>query len=176
MDAALFCILNHVDVSRYANFWVVVLRWCKMLKLIKFIKTKWQYVMVKRVWSQNTKRKIKGVTLIDALEKIILQPKRPPDKLFHISVCDVDKRKGVATCRIEQRKIAPGVDVRSYLFGVMCWKVCGDNIDVDVKRSTKDNIWNNVVCNEKYVENDAFTSTSNVTSDINNWWNWRRIV
>ena len=62
-------------------------------------------VMVERVWSQNTKRKIKAVILIDALEKMVLQPKRSSDTPFHMSVCGVDRRNGVATGRIEQGKI-----------------------------------------------------------------------
>ena len=102
------------------------------------------------------KEKIKGITLIDALEKVVRQPKRPSDKPFRMPVSGVYKIKGVGdviTGRIEQGKIAPGVDVRFYPSGVkgkafsvemhhknVLEAVCGDNVGVNVKGLTKDNM------------------------------------
>ena len=67
------------------------------------------------------KEVVKGVTLIDALEKVVRHPKRPTDKAFRMPVSGVYKIKGVGdviTGRIEQGKIAPGVEVRFYPSGV----------------------------------------------------------
>ena len=102
------------------------------------------------------KEKIKGVTLIDALEKVVRQPKRPSDKPFRMPVSGVYKIKGVGdviTGRIEQGKIAPGVDVIFYPSGVkgkefsvemhhknVLEAISGDNVGVNVKGLSKDNI------------------------------------
>ncbi|ETO02131.1 hypothetical protein RFI_35305, partial [Reticulomyxa filosa] len=60
---------------------------------------------------------ITGVTLMDALEKTVNQPKRSTKKPFRMPVCGVYNIKGlgdVITGRIEQGTITPGVPVRFY--------------------------------------------------------------
>ena len=104
------------------------------------------------------KEKMKCVTLIDALEKIVHQPKRLSDKPSRMPESAVYRIRGVGhviTTRIEQGKIAPGVDVRFYpsavkgeAFSVGMYHknvteaVCDDNVFVGVivKGLTTDNM------------------------------------
>jgi elongation factor 1-alpha len=63
----------------------------------------------------------KGVTLIDALEKVSKPPKRPVKKPFRMPVSGVYKIKGVGdviTGRIEQGVIKPGAKVKFYPQGI----------------------------------------------------------
>merc|ERR1719203_586887 len=66
------------------------------------------------------KEKVKGHTLVDALEKVVRPPKRNDKKAFRMPVSGVYKIKGVGdvvTGRVEQGKITPGVKVRFYPTG-----------------------------------------------------------
>ena len=95
---------------------------------------------------------MKGVTLIDASEKVVSE--RLIDKPFHMAIHLVYiKRKGVGdiiTGCTEESEIVPGVDVRFYPSGVkltpfsgemhhenVSKTVCGDNVDVNVKSLAK---------------------------------------
>lgn len=102
------------------------------------------------------KEKVKGHTLIDALEKVVRQPKRNDKKAFRMPVSGVYKIKGVGdvvTGRVEQGKIAAGVNVRFYPTGCtgnvfsieMHHKTvemahCGDNVGLNVKKLPKENM------------------------------------
>ena len=98
---------------------------------------------------------IEGVTLIDALEKVIKEPKRPNNKQFIMPISGVYKIKGVGdviTGRIEQGTIKSGVNVKFYPSGCSANVVSieihhetvgsaqsGDNVGINIKRSTSDN-------------------------------------
>jgi elongation factor 1-alpha len=102
------------------------------------------------------KSKVKGNTLVDALELVIKPPKRPVDKAFRMPVSGVYKIKGVGdviTGRIEQGKLTAGLTVRFYPTGCsgkvfsieMHHKtveeaICGDNVGVNVKGLKKENM------------------------------------
>jgi elongation factor 1-alpha len=102
------------------------------------------------------KDKISGVTLIDALEKVVKPPKRQLKKPFRMPVSGVYKIKGVGdviTGRIEQGVINPGVNVKFYPTGCSgkAFSIemhhknvdkaeCGDNVGVNVKGLNKDNM------------------------------------
>eukprot|EP00483_Globobulimina_turgida_P004455 UN04464 len=102
------------------------------------------------------KKEITGVTLIDALDRVIKQPKRAKNKPFRMPVSGIYKIDGVGnviTGRIEQGTIAPGVMVKFYPTGcggeafsleMHHKKVdvaeCGDNIGVNVKKLKKTNM------------------------------------
>jgi len=102
------------------------------------------------------KEKVKGHTLVDALEKVVRPPKRNDKKAFRMPVSGVYKIKGVGdvvTGRVEQGKITAGVNVRFYptgctgnIFSIeMHHKQvdtahCGDNVGLNVKKLNKDNM------------------------------------
>jgi len=102
------------------------------------------------------KEKVKGHTLVDALEKVVKPPKRNDKKAFRMPVSGVYKIKGVGdvvTGRVEQGKITAGVNVRFYptgctgnIFSIeMHHKQvdtahCGDNVGLNVKKLNKDNM------------------------------------
>ena len=70
---------------------------------------------------KNKKEKIKGITLLDALENVIQPPNKPINKPLRMPVSGICKVPGVGhvvTGRIEQGTIKPGVDVRFYPSGV----------------------------------------------------------
>merc|ERR1719437_394196 len=108
-------------------------------------------------WSVTIKKnKIEGKTLYDALELVAKPPKRDMKKPFRMPVSGVYKIKGVGdviTGRIEQGAINPGVQVRFYPTGCSgkAFSIemhhknvevanCGDNVGVNVKGLTKDNM------------------------------------
>jgi len=102
------------------------------------------------------KEKVKGHTLVDALEKVVRPPKRNDKKSFRMPVSGVYKIKGVGdvvTGRVEQGKITAGVNVRFYptgctgnIFSIeMHHKTvdtahCGDNVGLNVKKLPKENM------------------------------------
>ena len=102
------------------------------------------------------KDKVQGVTLVDALEKVVRPPKRGNKKPFRMPVSGVYKIKGVGdviTGRVEQGTISPGVNVKFYPTGCggnvfsieMHHKSveianCGDNVGVNVKKLPKENM------------------------------------
>ena len=105
------------------------------------------------------KERIRGVTLSDALEKVVYPPTRYVSDLdgpFRLAVSDVYKIKGVGDViagRIEQGKIAPRVDVRFYPSGAkgkafslemhhknVTEATCGDIVGINVKGLRKDNM------------------------------------
>jgi len=102
------------------------------------------------------KEKVKGHTLVDALEKVVRPPKRNDKKAFRMPVSGVYKIKGVGdvvTGRVEQGKITSGVNVRFYptgctgnIFSIeMHHKTvdtahCGDNVGLNVKKLPKENM------------------------------------
>merc|ERR1712066_1141870 len=60
------------------------------------------------------KEKVKGNTLLDALNNVVTVPKRPSKEPFRMPVSGVYKIKGVGdviTGRIEQGKLKPGLEV-----------------------------------------------------------------
>jgi elongation factor 1-alpha len=95
-----------------------------------------------------------GVTLIDALEKVVKPPKRPVKKAFRMPVSGVYKIKGVGdviTGRVEQGTIKPGLKVKFYpmlvpgtVFSIeMHHKTvpsaqAGDNVGLNVKGLKKE--------------------------------------
>merc|ERR1712003_353699 len=108
-------------------------------------------------WKVSIKKeKIEGKTLYDALENVAKPPKRDKKKPFRMPVSGVYKIKGVGdviTGRIEQGAINPGVQVRFYPTGCSgkAFSIemhhknvevanCGDNVGVNVKGLTKDNM------------------------------------
>merc|ERR1711972_899103 len=102
------------------------------------------------------KEKVKGHTLVDALEKVVKPPKRQDKKAFRMPVSGVYKIKGVGdvvTGRVEQGKITTGVNVKFYPTGCtgnvfsieMHHKQveaahCGDNVGLNVKKLPKENM------------------------------------
>merc|ERR1712130_757069 len=102
------------------------------------------------------KEKVKGHTLVDALEKVVKPPKRQDKKAFRMPVSGVYKIKGVGdvvTGRVEQGKITTGVNVKFYptgctgnIFSIeMHHKQveaahCGDNVGLNVKKLSKNNL------------------------------------
>merc|ERR1712244_183659 len=63
------------------------------------------------------KEKVSGITLVEALEKVVKPPKRATKKPFRMPVSGVYKIKGVGdviTGRIEQGKITPGLMMKFY--------------------------------------------------------------
>jgi len=102
------------------------------------------------------KEKVKGHTLVDALEKVVKPPKRQDKKAFRMPVSGVYKIKGVGdvvTGRVEQGKITTGVNVKFYptgctgnIFSIeMHHKQveaahCGDNVGLNVKKLPKENM------------------------------------
>merc|ERR1712233_144195 len=102
------------------------------------------------------KEKVSGVTLVEALEKVVKPPKRSSKKAFRMPVSGVYKIKGVGdviTGRVEQGSITAGVNVRFYPTGCggnvfsieMHHKAveqahCGDNVGVNVKKLPKENM------------------------------------
>jgi len=102
------------------------------------------------------KEKVKGHTLVDALEKVVRPPKRNDKKAFRMPVSGVYKIKGVGdvvTGRVEQGKITPGVKVRFYptgctgdIFSIemhhknVDMAHCGDNVGLNVKKLPKENM------------------------------------
>ena len=101
-------------------------------------------------------KEINGITLVDALEKVIKPPKRGNEKPFRMPVSGVYKVKGVGdvfTGRIEQGTITPGVKVKFYpsncsgkVFSIeMHHKTVelaqsGDNIGVNVRNLPRENM------------------------------------
>jgi elongation factor 1-alpha len=99
---------------------------------------------------------VEGITLMDALDRVVSPPKRDTKKPFRMPVSGVYQIKGVGdviTGRIEQGKINPGVDVKFYPTNVkgkafsleMHHKkveeaICGDNVGVNVKNLPKENM------------------------------------
>ena len=122
--------------------------------------------MVETIWNKNEKKKkITGVTLIDALQKIVGQPKKQADKPFHVPVSGVYTKfishGDVITGRIEHGRIVtyacvmvrfypPGAKGKAFDVAMhhknVTQSVCGDNANVGVESLTKDNIrccwWN----------------------------------
>jgi elongation factor 1-alpha len=102
------------------------------------------------------KEKVKGHTLIDALEKVIRPPKRAKKKPFRMPVSGVYKIQGVGdviTGRIEQGSMVANTVVRFEPTGCSgkafsiemhhkSVKVahCGDNVGVNVKQLPKENM------------------------------------
>jgi len=102
------------------------------------------------------KEKVKGHTLVDALEKVVKPPKRNDKKAFRMPVSGVYKIKGVGdvvTGRVEQGKITPGVNVKFYptgctgnIFSIEMHHKnvetahCGDNVGLNVKKLPKENM------------------------------------
>merc|ERR1719361_2883581 len=102
------------------------------------------------------KEKVKGSTLLDALNDVVSCPKRPTKKPFRMPVSGVYKIKGVGdviTGRIEQGKLKPGVEAAFAPTGVsgkafsieMHHKTVdsagpGDNVGVNVKGLNKENM------------------------------------
>eukprot|EP00488_Nonionellina_sp_1-RS-2012_P002714 TRINITY_DN53_c0_g1_i2.p1 TRINITY_DN53_c0_g1~~TRINITY_DN53_c0_g1_i2.p1 ORF type:complete len:450 (-),score=144.07 TRINITY_DN53_c0_g1_i2:166-1470(-) len=102
------------------------------------------------------KEKVTGVTLVEALERVVRPPKRNNKKAFRMPVSGVYKIKGVGdviTGRVEQGTITAGVNVRFYPTGCggnvfsieMHHKSvemahCGDNVGVNVKKLPKENM------------------------------------
>jgi elongation factor 1-alpha len=102
------------------------------------------------------KVKVKGFTLVDALNLAITPPKRPVAKAFRMPVSGVYKIKGVGdviTGRIEQGTIKAGADIRFYptdvkgkIFSIeMHHKAVeeagpGDNVGLSVKGLKKENM------------------------------------
>jgi len=102
------------------------------------------------------KEKVKGHTLVDALEKVVRPPKRNDKKAFRMPVSGVYKIKGVGdvvTGRVEQGKITPGVNVKFYptgcsgnIFSIEMHHKnvemahCGDNVGLNVKKLPKENM------------------------------------
>jgi len=102
------------------------------------------------------REKISGVTLYDALEKVIRAPKRENKKPFRMPVSGLLKIKGigdVVTGRIEQGTINPGVNVKFYPTGCngkvfsieMHHKSvdeasCGDNVGINVRNLPRENM------------------------------------
>jgi len=102
------------------------------------------------------KEKVKGHTLVDALEKVVRPPKRQDKKAFRMPVSGVYKIKGVGdvvTGRVEQGKITPGVNVKFYptgcsgnIFSIEMHHKnvemahCGDNVGLNVKKLPKENM------------------------------------
>jgi len=102
------------------------------------------------------KEKVKGHTLVDALEKVVRPPKRNDKKAFRMPVSGVYKIKGVGdvvTGRVEQGKITPGVKVKFYptgctgdIFSIemhhknVDMAHCGDNVGLNVKKLPKENM------------------------------------
>ena len=102
----------------------------------------------------HKKEKVSGVTLIDALEKVVKPPKRPVKKAFRMPVSGVYKIKGVGdviTGRIEQGKITAGVKVKFYpmlvpgtVFSIemhhktVAEAAAGDNVGLNVKGLKKE--------------------------------------
>jgi len=102
------------------------------------------------------KEKVKGHTLVDALEKVVKPPKRNDKKVFRMPVSGVYKIKGVGdvvTGRVEQGKITAGVNVRFYptgctgnIFSIEMHHKnvetahCGDNVGLNVKKLPKENM------------------------------------
>jgi len=102
------------------------------------------------------KEKVKGHTLLDALNDVVTVPKRPSKDPFRMPVSGVYKIKGVGdviTGRIEQGKLKPGVDVG--FSPTQCSGACfsiemhhktvdsakpGDNVGVNVKKLPKENM------------------------------------
>ena len=112
-------------------------------------------------WWKGFKVKIKGkevegITLIDALEKVVKPPKRDKKKAFRMPVSGVYKIKGVGdviTGRIEQGQLKPDTNVRFYPTGCggKAFSIemhhknvdkanCGDNVGVNVKGLKKENM------------------------------------
>jgi len=105
---------------------------------------------------QIEKDTVTGITLMDAMEKTVSQPKRPTKKPFRMPVSGVYNIKGVGdviTGRIEQGTITPGVSVRFYPTNVtgkafsieMHHKTvdkaeAGDNVGLNVKNLKKENM------------------------------------
>jgi elongation factor 1-alpha len=105
---------------------------------------------------KKVKEKITGVTLIDALEKVVKPPKRPVKKVFRMPVSGVYKIKGVGdviTGRIEQGTITQGVKVKFYpmlvpgtVFSIeMHHKtvpeaIAGDNVGLNIKGLKKESM------------------------------------
>ena len=99
--------------------------------------------------------KINGHTLLDALNEVAQEPKRPTDKKLRVPISGVFKIKGVGdivTGRVEQGILRPGVAVRfepsgatGKVFSVeMHHKnveqaLPGDNVGINVKNINKDN-------------------------------------
>merc|ERR1712048_144765 len=102
------------------------------------------------------KEKVKGFTLLEALNNVVRCPKRPTKKPMRMPVSGVYKIKGVGdviTGRIEQGQLTPGVEVGMAPTGVtgkafsieMHHKNVekagpGDNVGVNVKGLKKDNM------------------------------------
>jgi len=102
------------------------------------------------------KKEVTGVTLLDALNRVVHVPKRPTKKPFRMPVSGVYKIKGVGdviTGRIEQGKLKPGVvtafaptGVEGKAFSIeMHHKTVdsagpGDNVGVNVKGLNKENM------------------------------------
>merc|ERR1712154_245093 len=114
-------------------------------------------------WSEDRYNEIKGEvekmrgdTLVEALEKVVKPPKRKTGKAFRMPVSGVYKINGVGdviTGRVEQGTIKPGVNVKFYPTGCggnvfsieMHHKSvelasCGDNVGVNVKKLPKENM------------------------------------
>ena len=112
-------------------------------------------------WYKGFKVKIKreeinGITLVDALEKVIKAPKRPNKKPFRMPVSNVLKIKGIGdviTGRIEQGTIKPGVNVKFYprgcsgkVFSIEMHKKpveiakSGDNVGINVRNLPRENM------------------------------------
>jgi len=102
------------------------------------------------------KEKVKGHTLLDALNDVVRCPKRPTKKPFRMPVSGVYKIKGVGdviTGRIEQGSLKPNQQVKFAPTGV-CGKAFsiemhhknvesagpGDNVGVNVKGLVKENM------------------------------------
>ena len=95
-----------------------------------------------------------GVTLIDALERVVRAPKRPVKKAFRMPVSGVYKIKGVGdviTGRVEQGTIKPGAKVKFYpmlvpgnIFSIemhhknVLQAQAGDNVGLNVKNLKKE--------------------------------------
>jgi len=108
-------------------------------------------------WSvSKKKKKVEGVNLYDALERLVKPPKRDDSKPFRMPVSGVYKIKGVGdviTGRIEQGFICPndpvgfapsGVNGKAFTIEMhhknVPKGVVGDNVGVNVKALPKDNM------------------------------------
>merc|ERR1712149_68939 len=105
---------------------------------------------------KQKKKKIKGHTLLDALNDVVTCPKRPKKKPFRMPVSGVYKIKGVGdviTGRIEQGTIKPntmvefaptGVEGKAFSIEMHHKSVPkagpGDNVGVNVKALPKENM------------------------------------
>ncbi|ETN99759.1 hypothetical protein RFI_37708, partial [Reticulomyxa filosa] len=105
---------------------------------------------------QIEKDTITGVTLMDALDKTVSQPKRSTKKPFRMSVGGVYNIRGVGDViagRIEQGIITPGVPVRFYptnvtgkVFSIELYSKtvdkaeAGDRVGIHVKDLKKENM------------------------------------